>query len=563
MLGVASLLAAQCTPVRAVHAPPDSETPRDAQVPATNATDAPSSAPPLAASCGSDLDCPTPDACAEVRCERAICVTSAKPDGSVLADAQQLPSDCRRIVCDGRGRERLENDDSDAASSDGNPCHEVICQTGKVKVSNVSDGMVCNDTGTCKAGACSVCSEGADCSRPTDCTVYQIRCIQGDPLCTDTQIPRANQACDMGRMCNEGTCMRSCQDGACMPSSDLCQTSRWDCSDPSVPPICVPVPSPDGIACASDSHCHAGACSHSSLVNGDFSRGLEGWTPTGDAARFPIGPDDNHFQRIAISTSLDGGHGGASARGSLAQMFVVPADALALRFTVFGGHAHVRLRDANGGGLEDCTGIDSDARRIPVSWDLQGHRGETLTIAIEDDLVTGDWAFISASGFDVVRDIDGPIHNSQFAYDMASWDTTEDGAHFNIFDDYNYGMPGAGDDSYGYRRSVSTYGRLGGNLYDASKGTMSQTFLVPIDAVALRFNVHGGMNARVSLLESTTSLYSIVANNDDTRKVLASWDMQPYRGKTVRVVIEDATINPPFGYIGSSGFDLITSYNGP
>ena len=40
-------------------------------------------------------------------------------------------------------------------------------------------------------------------------------------------------------------------------------------------------------------------------------------------------------------------------------------------------------------------------------------------------------------------------------------------------------------------------------------------------------------------------------------------DLEPLRGKTVRLTIRDDQDSEPYGYIGVTGFDLITSYNGP
>jgi len=53
------------------------------------------------------------------------------------------------------------------------------------------------------------------------------------------------------------------------------------------------------------------------------------------------------------------------------------------------------------------------------------------------------------------------------------------------------------------------------------------------------------------------------ARANDNRRVLVSWPLQAQRGKSVRLEIMDDSSLPPFGYIGTTGFDLITSYNGP
>jgi hypothetical protein len=41
-----------------------------------------------------------------------------------------------------------------------------------------------------------------------------------------------------------------------------------------------------------------------------------------------------------------------------------------------------------------------------------------------------------------------------------------------------------------------------------------------------------------------------------------SWDLVAHRGKMLKLAIED-TVTGSWGYIGASGFDLITAFNGP
>jgi hypothetical protein len=95
------------------------------------------------------------------------------------------------------------------------------------------------------------------------------------------------------------------------------------------------------------------------------------------------------------------------------------------------------------------------------------------------------------------------------------------------------------------------------------RGVVSQTFLVPPDARALRFNVCGGTDARVGLYDAETRVYTVSATNNDAAKIPVSWNLVEFRGKMLRIAIEDATASVPYGYIGATGFDVITSYNGP
>jgi hypothetical protein len=520
------------------------------------------------------------------------------------------------------GRAALENDDTDKPEV--SRCQTATCKDGEPHTNDLADGMPCNGSGKCIAGRCVDCEEGADCTRSSDCTIFKTKCKDGKPSCEDTGVAREGRTCQAGKVCYAGGCVpcvvgaeceigtpcylgrvkscdngldcdpqpqsgmscgtdaaghlkycvaglctTPCRDGPCMTSTDTCMTNHWDCSETSQTPNCVAVAAPDGTPCGNSGSCRRGACATTALINGDFAHGLDRWMTTGDASKFAIAPDPKNFQRVTLSTSTDGTSAGGPARGSVAQTFVVPADAIAIRFNVSGGHAHVRLKDASGALLEDCKGLDDEGARIPVSWDLVARRGMALTIAIEDDQDSGDFAYINSSGFDVVRDTSGPIRNSQFAADFAGWETTGDGLSFNIFTDANYYRSAdditSGDAEYGTRRSLSTYARAptAAAYGDASRGTVSQMFVVPKDAVALRFNVHGGRVASVVLYHDGEMLHSATASNSDARKNPVSWDLAPYRGMTVRISIEDSSSIGPYGYIGTSGFDVISTYNGP
>src|SRR5262249_13340567 len=122
----------------------------------------------------------------------------------------------------------------------------------------------------------------------------------------------------------------------------------------------------------------------------------------------------------------------------------------------------------------------------------------------------------------------------------------------------------SGEAAYGTRRSISTYTREGdAPLGDASQGSISQSFVVPSDAIALRFYLHGGDGGRIALLQGGQVVYSATGPDNDALRTLKSWSLEALRGKTVRLVLEDTSSVPPYGYVGSTGFDLITGYNGP
>jgi hypothetical protein len=355
--------------------------------------------------------------------------------------------------------------------------------------------------------------------------------------------------------------MPSCVDSGEPRMDERCQTSA--------PRACQGAQS-DGMDCGDSAVCHAGACVHNALVNGDFSRGLAGWELQGDAAQFMVAPDPSNYQRVSLSTSPDGASKGSASRGSVSQKFIVPMDASAIRFNVFGGHAHVRLKSETDEVLQSCSGLDTNSIHVPVSWDLTGKRGQRLVIAIEDDLAEGDWGYVSTTGFDVVRQGTHGLVNAQFSDGLSDWELTGDGRYFQVFEDFNYTpmrMPlmVTGDASYGRRRSMTTYtvDRSASRFGEGSTGSLSQRFVVPDNAIALRFNVHGGRPGQISLKDAERTLYTVSANNTDEIKTPVSWALTPHRGKTLRLSVEDASTDSSFGYIGSSGFDVITSYNGP
>lgn len=573
--------------------------------------------------CREDIDCPVYSPCLAVRCEQLKCVEQPEEMGTVLPDDQQMEGDCKTLTCDGRGQVRKRPDDSDKPTSDTDSCHTVECLEGQLKRSNAPDGAPCNQTGVCAAGSCSVCLEGKDCTRADDCTVHRYTCTGGEEKCEDTGIELNGKVCGAGKVCVRASCapcvigalcnmvdspchegrivgcengidcqpqpvtgpspscgkgpdgrMRYCIDGNCedtcregtcsMSPPDACQEARLVCAT-NAEPDCVMVPREDGASCGDASRCHGGKCLRTALNNGDFTRGLEGWTSDGDAAQFVVGGRSD--ARRTLSTGVGSSRG--AAMGTLTQSFTVPDDALALHFAVAGGHAHVRLKSADGNVLHECIGRESNDRFIPVHWPLSDLRGQRLTIAVEDDVSDGEWAFVTTTGFDVIRESEKPLRNPQFTRALDDWETTGDGLHFYVYDAYAYytgsGTNSRGEEMYGLRRAITTYVRDDGATASgiASRGTLSQTFIVPNDAVALRFHTCGGRNAQVKLESQGQTIYTAAGLDMDERQVVVDWPLQALRGKMVRLLVEDNAGVGIYDYVGTSGFDLITGYNGP
>lgn len=294
-----------------------------------------------------------------------------------------------------------------------------------------------------------------------------------------------------------------------------------------------------------------GAVSGPALVNGDFAQGLEGWRATGDGARFHVFVDAAGDGRRAVTTFTEDGKVDADAVGTISQVFTVPEDAVALRFLVHGGRSRVRLYE-QGAVVEEATGVDDNALRVPVSWDLLSRRGQILRLSIED-AERGSWGFVSVSGFDVIRDRPSPLTNGDFADGLNGWTQTGDAAHFNVFRD-----PLAGG-----RGSVSTAARRGPRQLDLAVGTLAQDFVVPDDAIALRFLVHGGRTASVRLLSGDELLHHASGVDSNGVYVPVSWDLQPHVGKTLSLAIHDPVHAGVWAFVGTTGFDVVTQANGP
>jgi hypothetical protein len=88
-------------------------------------------------------------------------------------------------------------------------------------------------------------------------------------------------------------------------------------------------------------------------------------------------------------------------------------------------------------------------------------------------------------------------------------------------------------------------------------------FLVPNDAIAIRFVIHGGRGGSVNLYRGDQRIETVTGSNTDAHKLPVSWNLEPHRGAMLKIAIEDYSQMTPYGYIGTTGFDVITSYNGP
>jgi hypothetical protein len=96
----------------------------------------------------------------------------------------------------------------------------------------------------------------------------------------------------------------------------------------------------------------------------------------------------------------------------------------------------------------------------------------------------------------------------------------------------------------------------------AAVGTVSRSFTVPGDGLALRFAIHGG-RSRVLLQEGDRSIYAVSAADSNEHYVPVSWDLVPHRGREVTLAIVDEEGAEGWGFIGVSGFDLVRAGESP
>ena len=64
-------------------------------------------------------------------------------------------------------------------------------------------------------------------------------------------------------------------------------------------------------------------------------------------------------------------------------------------------------------------------------------------------------------------------------------------------------------------------------------------------------------------LGGATQLYEGFPRDDNSLKVPVSWDLTPYRGKALRLLLVDEVSTEQYDYLGTTGFDILTAYNGP
>jgi uncharacterized protein DUF4185 len=90
---------------------------------------------------------------------------------------------------------------------------------------------------------------------------------------------------------------------------------------------------------------------------------------------------------------------------------------------------------------------------------------------------------------------------------------------------------------------------------DAATGTLSQSFTVDAATSELSFSLHGG-DGRVTLRHGDDIVRSSHGRrSNESTETLVRWNIEEYRGETLRVVIED-DLAAAWGFVGARGFTL-------
>ncbi|WP_437965610.1 hypothetical protein WMF04_39160 [Sorangium sp. So ce260] len=174
-------------------------------------------------SCTAPPDCPLPaEPCQIPACVDGRCGTAPLPEDTEIAPTA---GDCQRIVCDGRGAQRVVA--ADEPEDDDNPCTSDTCD-GTMPVHSPLPGACpggrCDDAGHCVP---TECERDAECGASTEC--YRTTCNNG--LCEEGPVPAGTlcnaqqDQCDGAGHCvdcvNSGGCGECCvcsASGTCVPA---------------------------------------------------------------------------------------------------------------------------------------------------------------------------------------------------------------------------------------------------------------------------------------------------------------------------------------------------------
>jgi hypothetical protein len=207
--------------------------------------------------------------CMQASCANNACSEMPKPDLTPVS--MQAMGDCQRVVCDGMGGTKMEDDDTDVAN-DMKACTMDSCTNGMAVHTPVAPGSACAENGGTKCNATGDCVQ---CTVPMDCTMANEVCKMGlcvpdtcvnasmDGMETDLDCggPECNPCgtnknCMMGTDCVSMVCTgNKCQAAACNDTVKNGSETDVDCGGSC--PGCA-----DGQMCADPTDCMSGVCAN-------------------------------------------------------------------------------------------------------------------------------------------------------------------------------------------------------------------------------------------------------------------------------------------------------------
>jgi hypothetical protein len=186
-----------------------------------------------ACSCTGAGDCtqlPPDDTCRSRTCDDGVCGQRFADAGTPLPEVAQRPEDCQVLVCDGRGGSESVAADDDVPD-DGLECTLERCEDGAPMSMPADAGTPCA-AGSCNdAGACTGCTDAADCGDTGD--------FCQSPSCTDAVcgvvVTDAGTALPDGDQTTGDCQRRECDGGgnivAVAANSDLPPDDDNDCTE--------------------------------------------------------------------------------------------------------------------------------------------------------------------------------------------------------------------------------------------------------------------------------------------------------------------------------------------
>jgi hypothetical protein len=227
-----------------------------------------------AGGCTTADDCPGTDSvCATRTCAQHVCGVSNAPKGTPAGP--QTKGTCEKVVCDGKGGESVEADDTNVPADDGKQCTVEGCASGVPQHTPKAAGAACNQAGGAHctaAGDCVECLVGGDCAsgfcdgKTNLCVAASCKDGKKNGNETDVDCGGACSPCALGLACLVGG---DCASGSCVGSkcAPTCTDGVKDGDETDVD--CggsCPTKCEVGKACSSPDDCSTGNCPMSSCA---------------------------------------------------------------------------------------------------------------------------------------------------------------------------------------------------------------------------------------------------------------------------------------------------------